>query len=301
MQIHRLFEMTYLLLNKRKMTAKELAERFEVSQRTIYRDVDTLSAAGIPIYASKGKGGGISLLEDFVLNKSVLSEDEQNEILFGLQSLSAVKYPEVDTALSKLGSLFRKENIRWIDVDFTDWGAGVQERAKFMTLKDGILNKSIILFDYYSAAGEKTTRKAEPLRLMFRGQGWYLLAFCTAKQDYRFFKLSRIKNLKRIEETFEREIPCDVFQSSPNSYRNKMVPLRLWVDATMAYRVYDEFEEENIVKHEDGSFTVTTEFPLGEWVYGYLLSFGGSVRVLQPTTIRDEIIRRLQTALKQYL
>lgn len=108
MQISRLFQIIYILLEKKSVTAGELAEHFEVSVRTIYRDIDALSQAGIPIYASQGKGGGISLLDNFVLDKSLITEKEQDEILLALQSLSAVQYPELDNVLSKLNSLFKK-------------------------------------------------------------------------------------------------------------------------------------------------------------------------------------------------
>ncbi|MBU3110021.1 helix-turn-helix transcriptional regulator [Clostridium lacusfryxellense] len=122
MQINRLFGIIYILLDRKVVTAKELAKHFEVSSRTIYRDVDTLSSAGIPIYATQGKNGGITLLENFVLNKSVLSENEQNEILVALQSLTATGYPSIDITLSKLSSLFKKGDNNWIEVDFTNWG-----------------------------------------------------------------------------------------------------------------------------------------------------------------------------------
>jgi len=103
------------------VTAGELAEHFEVSVRTIYRDIDALCQGGIPIYTSQGKGGGISLIDDFVLDKSLLSEKEQDKILMALQSLSAVQYPELDNVLLKLSGLFRKNNINWVEVDFSNW------------------------------------------------------------------------------------------------------------------------------------------------------------------------------------
>ena len=123
MQINRLFSIVYILLDKKTITAKELSERFEVSIRTIYRDVETLSISGIPIYTSKGKGGGISLIEDFVLNKSVLSEKEQNEILMSLQSLNATKFMNVEPVLKRLSTIFNRESTNWIDVDFSKWGS----------------------------------------------------------------------------------------------------------------------------------------------------------------------------------
>ena len=123
MQVNnRLFEIVYILLQKKKTTAKELADRFEVSTRTIYRDIETLSTANIPIYASKGKDGGIGLLDKYILNKTILSEEEQNQILFALQGMKKVKGQDEKDILEKLSILFNKKINDWIKIDFSNWG-----------------------------------------------------------------------------------------------------------------------------------------------------------------------------------
>lgn len=301
MQINRLFEIVYILLDKKTITAKELSERFEVSVRTIYRDIDTLSGAGIPIYTSKGKGGGISLIENFVLNKSVLSEKEQKEILMSLQSLNAMKFLDVEPVLNKLSTVFNKESESWIDVDFSQWGSNKTEKEKFNILKTAILNTSIINFEYFSSYGEKTLRIIEPLKLVFKGQGWYLYGFCRVKHDFRIFKITRIKNLKLLNETFKRDIPTDIWEDNDRSYKNNMVTLVLKIDEKMAYRIYDEFDEEDIVKNSDGSFTATVNFPNGDWIYGYVLSYGNYAEVIHPNHMREIISMKLEEALKKYI
>jgi predicted DNA-binding transcriptional regulator YafY len=169
MQINRLFEIVYVLLSKKIVTAKELSERFEVSARTIYRDVEILGSAGLPVYMSKGRGGGISLLDSFVLNKSVLSDAEQNEILTALQGLNVIPYPEVDQVISKLGAFFNKSGYNWIDVDFSAWGN--HDQAKFTLLKTAIVHKRRVVFDYFSTFGEKTRVIAWPKR-KFEYSNW---------------------------------------------------------------------------------------------------------------------------------
>lgn len=291
--------MTYLLLSRRSMTAKEFAERFEVSERTVYRDVDALSAAGIPVYTAKGKGGGIRLLDNFVLDRSVLSEAEQGEILSALRGLSAVRMPDMDRSiLEKLGGIFHKETANWVDIDFTGW-EGSQERDWFPLLKEAVLQNRVIQFDYFSSTGEQFGRVAEPLRLVFKGRGWYLYAFCRTRGAERLFKLTRMKNLLVTQERFERTAPDKLPFSEP--YPHKMFLLKLRLDASCAFRVYDEFSSEQITRSPDGSFLVNVEFPPGEWVYGYLLTFGGAVTVLEPEEIRSELVLRLQNALKNYL
>ena len=300
MQINRLFEIVYILLDKKTITAKELSERFEVSVRTIYRDVDTLSIAGIPIYTNKGKGGGISLMDDFVLNKSVLSEKEQNEILMSLQSLNAMKFLDVEPVLKRLSTIFNKESTKWIDVDFSKWGSDDSEKEKFNTIKTAIISTKIINFDYFSSYGEKTLRTVEPLKLVFKGQDWYLYCFCRLKNEFRIFKITRIRNIKLLDETFKRDIPSDIWGEGDKSYKNKMVTLTLKIDERMAYRIYDEFHEENIVKNLDGSFNVTTSFPEGDWIYGYVMSYGDYAEVIEPKDIRKIIKRKFEQGLKKY-
>ena len=144
MQESRLFRILYYLLDKGRATAPELAEKFEVSVRTIYRDVDVMSSAGIPIYVTTGRNGGIQFLDDYVLDKSFFSDSEKLEILSGLQSLSAVQYPEVDTILKKIGAVFQTRLTDWIDVDFSRWGSVAEnENRLFRLLKQTSLDKGI--------------------------------------------------------------------------------------------------------------------------------------------------------------
>ncbi len=127
--INRLLGMIYILMRKGTVTAAELAERFEVSVRTIYRDMDTLSAAGIPIYAKKGKNGGICLIEQFVLDKMLLTKDEQQEILSGLVSLRETKAQDGENILQKLGEFFRTDPVDWLAIDLSDWSGSKIGRA----------------------------------------------------------------------------------------------------------------------------------------------------------------------------
>lgn len=302
MQINRLFEIVYMLFNQKTITARELAQHFEVSQRTIYRDIDTLSQSGIPIYTNKGKGGGISILPQFVLNKSVLSDVEQNEILSALQGLNALNIPNIDPVLSKLAALFNKNNTSWIDVNFSHWGSDDSEIEKFMSLKNTILEKKVITFDYYSSYGEKLTRSVEPLKLVFKGRGWYLYGYCRLKNDYRMFKITRIRNLESSDESFSRDIPQDIWSQSENTgNRDDIITLVLKIDAKMTYRLYDEFQPENITRNDDGSFTVKTTIPENDWVYGYIMSYGEYAEVLEPPHIKEIIVRKYQKGLEKYL
>lgn len=299
MQISRLFEIVYILLNKKTVTAKELAEHFEVSQRTIYRDIDTLNLAGIPVYTNKGKGGGISLLENFVLNKSILNENEQTEILSALKGLSVVKSTETDQILNKLSTLFNKNTVNWLEVDFSDWS--YTNSHHFHLLKTAILDRVVTEFDYYSTYGEKTHRKIEPIQLWFKHRAWYIKGFCLEKQDVRLFKLTRIKNLIVTDNPFAaRNLLSACYENEPPENRRKDVTLKLKIAPQMTYRIYDDFDEDQVAKHEDGSFTVTVTYPEDEWVYGFVLSFGEYIEVLEPERIRNVLREKLHKSLEKY-
>lgn len=298
MQINRLFEIIYILLNKKNITAKELSEHFEVSQRTIYRDIDTLCECGIPIYTSKGKGGGISLLDNFILNKSILSENEQNEILCALKSLQATNYKDNNSVLSKLSNLFGTTNTNWIEIDFSGWNSNSEEN--FSLLKHAILNTKVVSFDYYSSYGEKTTRSVEPIQLWFKDKNWYLKAFCKLKEGQRVFRLSRIKNLFVSDEVFIRK-PIEIQDESRNLDQNQeIINLKLNINFSQSYRVYDEFDHEQITVNDDNTFTVSASYPQGEWVYSYILSFGPDAIVLEPEYVKNIIKAKLNKMINKY-
>lgn len=299
MQVNnRLFEIVYILMQKRKVTAKELANRFEVSTRTIYRDIEILSRANIPVYATKGKEGGIELLEEYVLNKTILSEEEQNQILFALQGMRKVSGQNERDVLEKLSTLFNKKINDWIKIDFSNWGNGNLQEEKFEMIKAAILNKKQIEFIYYNSNGDETKRIVEPLQIWFKDKSWYLIAYCRMKQDYRIFKITRIKKIKVLEEHFDRELPKD---KKEEKYDFKIISLELEINKEMAYRVYDEFETNEITKKEDGNFIVKVQYPDNEWVYGYILSFGEYIKILSPDEAKTIIKNKLEKTLKNYL
>lgn len=298
MQINRLFEIVYILLEKRKVTAQELAKHFEVSPRTIYRDIEILSGAGIPIYMSKGKGGGVSLLSEFVLNKAVITEREREEILSALKAVDAVRLGEEDSALRKLGSLFGESQSDWIEVDFGFWADGKREERLFQDIKEAIIGKKVIRFSYASVKGQETEREVEPLKLCFKGESWYLYGYCRKREDCRFFKLKRIRKLQLTEETFMRSCGVQVLKRQQENYRQETIKLKLKIAREAAYRVYDEFE--NYEQMEDGSFLVEIRFPKGAWMFYYLISFGRHLEVLEPEEVRKQLKDELNKILDIY-
>ena len=178
MEQGRLFKIVYHLLDKGRATAPELAEKFEVSVRTIYRDLDAISAAEIPIYTVQGKGGGIFILPEFVLEKSLLTPQEKEQILMALQGLAAVEDSRTDELLTKLGGLFRVQGANWIEVDFSDWHKNTAGAELFDELKRAVFSCRRVSFSYFAGEGGGTVRTVEPVKLIFKSKDWYLYGFC---------------------------------------------------------------------------------------------------------------------------
>lgn len=300
MQINRLFEIVYILLDKKNITANELAAHFEVSKRTILRDIETLTIAGIPIYTTKGKGGGISILDNFVLNKTTISDEEQNEILLALQSLSSTQHLDVSSILSKLSALFDKTDTHWIEVDFSRWGNATIDNEKFEILKKTTIKKQAITFIYPNSYGKTTKRTAYPLKLIFKSKAWYLQAYCLSKKDFRTFKINRILSLEVLTQSFSDQQFAPPAIDSDNVTLTSFVNLELNFDAYMAYRVYDEFDTKDVIKNDDGSFTVRIQLPNDYWLYGFLLSFGTAVRVIEPQSVKDNLLAQVEEIKKSY-
>ena len=256
-----------------------------------------LSRANIPIYATKGKDGGIGLLEEFVLNKTVLSEEEQNQILFALQGMDKVTGQAGNDIVAKLSTIFQKEADDWLKIDFSNWGKEGSQKEWFAVLKKAILHKKLVQFIYYNTNGQKSKRTVEPLQIWFKDKSWYLVSYCRQKEDYRIFKIARMKEIEVLNEHFERTLP------GPPTKQEKAFPtitLQLEINKEMAYRVYDEFEPDEVTLKENGDFVITVEYPENDWVYGYILSFGETAKVLAPETAKAKIQEKLEKMLKKY-
>ena len=297
MQIHRLFGIVYILMDRKSVTAQELATYFEVSKRTILRDVETLSVAGIPIYTLKGKGGGISILDNFVLNKATINEDEQMQILTSLQSLAITEQIDTSSIITKLGTLFAKADTKWLEVDFSRWGKGNADKEKFEILKQAIIKKKEIDFVYIGMSGDISRRKVYPLKLVFKSKEWYVQAFCLKQNDYRTFKINRMQEIKNMGKEFigQEFMPPSIDNADVVA---KLIHLELHFSAEMAYRIYDEFDAMEIKKNRDGTFMIIVDLPEDGWLYGFLLSFGGNVKIIAPQRVKEELTKEIE---KMYL
>lgn len=285
MQESRLFKIIYYLLNKGQVTAAELAEKFEVSVRTIYRDIDALSQAGIPIYAEKGRNGGIALLDCFVLDRAILSRQERQDVLAALQSLTAAGNTLDRATLDKLSAVFQLPADNWYEVDFSRWGEATQDNEKFEALKRAVICHQCVQISYVGAYKAESRRKIQPLKLLYKSRAWYVKAYCTEKKDFRLFKLSRIIRWELLEEVFT-PMPWPEPLEQENSPEQSQNPIVLRFSREVAYRVYDEFDANHISEQENGDLLVSACMPEDAWLTGFLLSFGAQVEVISPTYLK---------------
>lgn len=299
MEQSRLFKIVYHLLEKGKSTAPELAEKFEVSIRTIYRDLDTISAAGIPIYATQGKGGGIFIMQDFVLNKSLLSEQEKEQILMALQGISATEHNQTDELLMKLSGLFQSKVTNWIEVDFSEWYKNTPNYDIFNLIKNAIFNQYTITFSYFAREGNYSNRTVEPIKLIFKNKDWYLYGFCLLRNDFRFFKLTRIKDLEISSDTFIREVKSNHEIETVIKNKNS-IHAKLKFSPKVAFRVYDEFTD-NVSKDNQGNLYVNIDLPDNDTLFSYILSFGDNVEILEPDYLRHSMKEKLALMLEKYI
>ena len=301
MQIDRLIQIVFLLLRHENITAKQLAEELCVSTRTIYRDINILSVAGIPITSQKGFGGGLSLLQGFSLDKSYFTQEEQNNIVQALQILKLSNYPDADKSLNKVAGLF-SHNLQseWLEIDFSYWGSPEKERNNITALERAIINKYVITFTYFNAELTVTHQTVEPLKLVFKSHSWYLVAYSENKKDIRTFKMSRIRELQITNQLFDRELPKD-FSITPVYKEEYNTPVFiLHFSEKIAYKVYDEFQEKYIKKLDDGTLEVTFRYQLSDWTFLYLLSFGEYVEIIEPVEARNILKEKAKKIFSMY-
>lgn len=302
-----LFEVLFIILEKKKITASELASRFGVSTRTIYRWVEQLCVAGIPLYMTKGRGGGISVSDGFVLDQALFSDKEKKHVLYALDSLqSAQRFSgksedaDFEKVKAKLKSVFKTDTAEWIEIDFSSWNNCEQSAKTFDLIKTAILERHPVLFDYFGSNGQMSTRTVEPWRLVFKEQAWYMFGYCLLRHDERFFKMSRIRNISM--KNTSCIIPFKtgrVFDGEGPSVEN-YITIKARIESSLYFRVLDEFPGDVTEKQKDGSIIVTFRLPDEEWIYSYLLSFGEHLEVLEPECIRQRIQETLLKAAGKY-
>ncbi|ASR48096.1 YafY family protein [Paenibacillus kribbensis] len=300
MKIDRLLSIVILLLQKNRIQAKELADLYEVSIRTIYRDIEAISMAGIPVVTFQGAGGGIGLMEGYRLDRSMLTDHDIKDIVMGLQSLSSsLGGPNVSRLLHKFESIvpasekeqFRVRTTQFI-VDHSGWGNQAAQEGKLIKVKEAISQTHTITFTYRNAEGAITERNVEPHTLVLKGQQWFVYAYCRGREQFRLFKLSRMSNPVVTETAFtRRDLSYEVlpWNEGRMTASRAIQPFTLQFNRNSRHLAEDWFGVEALHEQEEGIYTVSVPFPEDAWAYGFILSLGPDVVVKEPAHLRDKI------------
>ena len=282
------------LLERERASAAYFAEKFEVSERTIYRDAETLALAGIPISSRPGPGGGLSIMPEYKVDKKLFTASDISNLLMGLGSIAQAIGRDGAATLEKLRSLIPSEKSREIElrsgqllVDLNGWMHGAHINRHLEVIKNA-------LFTYTAREGEQSRRTAEPHRLVVKDGNWYLQAFCRLKDAFRLFKLSRMSGLEKLAESFEPRPLPEVAPEFSGKMEAGLIPIRLRVSGRILDRILDHCGPENISRADDGAYLALFEFMPDDFGYGILLGFGSECECLGPPEIRAELARRIE-------
>ena len=300
MKIDRMIGILSILLQEEKTTAPKLAERFEVSKRTINRDIEALCKAGVPIRTSQGAGGGISIMEGYRMDRTILTSKDIQMILAGLRSLDSVSGSSYYGQLMEKIQAGSSEFISGRDsilIDLSSWYRD-SLAPKIETIQDSIGDRHLIKFLYHAPSGE-SERTVEPYYLVFRWSSWYLWGWCTDRKDYRLFKLNRMDQVAEMDMDFLcREAPV------PDLSTEKIFPGGIKVKALftqdMKWRLIEDFGPHCFTEADDGRLLFTADYTDLENLVTWLMTFGAKAEVLEPAEARDIIRRNAKETLQLY-
>ena len=290
MKIDRLIGILSILLQKKKTTALELAERFEVSRRTINRDIENLCKAGIPIQTSQGAGGGISIMEGFAMERTLLTSKDMKMILAGLRSLDSVSgshyYGQLMEKI-KPGSSDIVTGSDAILIDLSSWNKdAIAPKVSF--IQDAIEERTMLAFDYYAPSGD-SHREIEPYYLIFKWSSWYVYGFCLMRQDFRMFKLNRMSGIRCIGRHFEMRSVQTPDLSIGNLYPPE-IKVTAIVEARMKWRLIEEFGPDCFTIREDGRLLFSGLYSDEDSLLAWILTFGDQIKLLEPDWVKEKLL-----------
>lgn len=300
MKIDRLLGIITILLQRDKVTSPELAKRFEVSRRTIHRDIDDICKAGIPIVTYQGGDGGISIADGYKLDKNVLSVEELQNIIIGLKSLGSVSdTPRIEMLITKLAP--KNEAVVSINdnvlIDLSShYKTSLSE--KISLIKAAISEHKLVSFDYYSEKG-LSNRIIEPYFITFKWTAWYVFGYCRDRNDFRLFKLNRLWRQRTLEDIFvtrkisDEELELDDYLTDENR-------ITIIFDKSLEYRLVEEYGPDCYINLEDGNLKFSVGFTNREHIIAWVLGFGDKARVVEPFDIADEIKEAAKNIIRNY-
>ena len=289
MKIDRLIGILSILLQRERITASELAEKFEVSRRTINRDIEALCKAGIPVCTMQGAGGGIRIMEGYRVDRTLLTSKDMEMILAGLRSLDSVSGSHYYGQLMEKLLAGSSDFVSGRDSILIDLASWYKESLspKIGVIREAIEERKMLSFHYYAPGGD-SIRRIEPYYLIFKWSSWYVWGWCRKREAFRLFKLNRMDEVSKEETGFEgREVPM------PELTNEKLFPGKIKVKALfepeVKWRLAEEFGARCFEENEDGKLVFQAEYTDAENLIRWMLTFGAKVRVIEPEFVRREL------------
>lgn len=308
MKVNRLVSIIMTLIDKKRISAKELADMFEVSTRTIYRDIETISMAGIPVHSTSGVGGGFEIMENYKLDKNTFSDADLTTLLMGISNIpSVMKHDEFTHTLAKIKSLIpidkiesTHSQIEQIHIDFSDWIEHRDLTSYLNMIKLGLKENKLLSFEYINHKGQTTKRQVEPYQLILKNGQWYFHGYCYERDDFRLFKLTRlsqliVENIGFIPKDYQRPL-----LNATEILTEQQVTIKLRIHETIIERLLDYCDYTNFFSDSDNYYIVNFPFIENDYHYGILLSFGEQCECLEPLHIRSELKRKLANISRLY-
>lgn len=308
MRLSRLLAIINELLTREIVSAQELAQNFGVSQRTIFRDIDVILDAGVPVVSHRGVNGGFSLQAGYTRSQRYIEPEEAGTLLTAMHGVSAIFQQkgsqDIARHISTMVPQDQQQSLHryseQIIFDFLPFGYGERAKAMLDDINTALRLSRCISFSYKNLKGENTTRTVEPISLVYKGVGWYLFGYCRERKGVRFFKVLRMRDITLLSETFTpKEVSYyDTFGKSDPEQNTTRFVLRFTADAK---NVVDEyFSDEAVFRHNDGRCTVAVDMPEDGWIYSFILGFGGQCEVMEPEYARKKIRSLLHDAIQRY-
>lgn len=308
MKVDRLVSIIMILLEKQRVSARELADLFEVSPRTIYRDIDAISMAGIPVCSTPGVGGGFSIMPEYKVDKNVFSTDELSALLMGLTNLSGmVQGKDLVHALAKVKHCIPADQARDIAIkanqlciDLDPWMRNGNVKWSLEVVKSALQENKLISFAYMDGHGNKTRRIVEPYQLVLKSNHWYFQGYCRSRHDYRLFRLSRMTELQMLQERYlprDYEKPVLDFEEILETLQTDIT---LRVHRSVLDRVLEFCTYDRVTPDGEEYYLVNYPFIERDYYYDMLLSFGDQCECLEPAHVREEVKRRIKSMASLY-
>ncbi|WP_067843725.1 helix-turn-helix transcriptional regulator [Amphibacillus sediminis] len=299
-KIERLISIVMILLQKEVVSASEFSRLFNVTRRTIQRDMEALTYANIPIYAEYGAEGGYALMEEYKFDKRLLNHKDIENILIALGGFEGlITNQEIQTTIQKIKGMTSAAISPTLDLTFYDWPGRSQINEEVLFIRQAIENNWLLKFEYVDQIGNKTYRLVEPYKVHFREMHWYLFGYSLERKDYRTFKLTRILNIQK-DGFFVPRTDQDFQHEKQYIEQKKLVNVQLSIDVAVRDQFIERYGKDAVIKETARSYLVTIELPENHYAYQFLAGFGNKVKIIKPKSFIVKYVNFLEGAVQLY-